>query len=579
MKLEYYVFLEESAVSDGFSDESDIELPSSDVSISSSEELDDIIRENEDGDAGERVHNLEDWKWTQTDNVPNNMRCIIDGELNSVVARRLGENPGKAEVLGEFQTDEFWELVKNETNANAVKCLRNIESNPTKKKTYDEENWFPVTKDELKAHFALCILMSQTKKSSVQEYWTKRRVRETPIFSETMSHRCFSIISRYLHFAPDSPETQCDKLWKVRPVLQLLLDKFQKLYVPGKRISIDESLMKFRGRLAFVQFNPSKRARFGIKFYKVCCSDTSYCWKFRIYVGKEPQHVDGTGDARRLLCSEAIVLELCDELLGSCRTIYMDNWYSSPTLFRELIMKNTNAIGTVHPNRKLMPPHFAATNLKKGELTFASANGILATKWVDKKNVHLLSTVHQRPDFAETKSKRGKLVLKPNMVVDYNSGMGGVDSHDQRLASYPLMRRYAKGYKKIYFYVFDMAMQNASVVHHMLNPGKRRPSFSSFRVDVAEQILEGVVLPDYRTRGRPSAGSTPTRLQERHWGHFPTKIPPTTKKVIPSRRCKVCVTRGLRKESSFECHRCKVAMHEYDSFMTYHIQKDFTKYI
>lgn len=34
--------------------------------------------------------------------------------------------------------------------------------------------------------------------------------------------------------------------------------------------AIDESLMKNKGCLSYNQFNPSKRTRFGIKFYKLC---------------------------------------------------------------------------------------------------------------------------------------------------------------------------------------------------------------------------------------------------------------------------------------------------------------------
>ena len=45
-------------------------------------------------------------------------------------------------------------------------------------------------------------------------------------------------------------------------------------------IAINELLMKFKGRLSYRQFNPLKRARFDIKFYKLCESDQAFATNF-----------------------------------------------------------------------------------------------------------------------------------------------------------------------------------------------------------------------------------------------------------------------------------------------------------
>lgn len=41
--------------------------------------------------------------------------------------------------------------------------------------------------------------------------------------------------------------------------------------------------------------------------------------------------------------------------------------------------------------------------------------------------------------------------------------MEGVDPQDQQLASFPIMRRYANGYK-IFFYVLGLAVYNAYIL-------------------------------------------------------------------------------------------------------------------
>lgn len=45
------------------------------------------------------------------------------------------------------------------------------------------------------------------------------------------------------------------------------------VYRPGKNISIDESLWKFRGCLSFRTYNLSKCAKFGVKVNELSASD------------------------------------------------------------------------------------------------------------------------------------------------------------------------------------------------------------------------------------------------------------------------------------------------------------------
>nr|CAD7397163.1 unnamed protein product [Timema poppensis] len=68
----------------------------------------------------------------------------------------------------------------------------------------------------------------------------------------------------------------------------------------------------------------------------------------------------------------------------------------------------------------------------------------------------------------------------------------------------------------------------------------KRESFTEFRLNFVEQILEHVTLPQYPSRGRPSLGPSPLRLQTKNWAHFVMKIPPTATKANPTKRCFVC---------------------------------------
>ena len=66
----------------------------------------------------------------------------------------------------------------------------------------------------------------------------------------------------------------------------MIVTNFQCTYVPERDVSVDESLMAYKGRLSWIQFIASRRARFGIKFYMLCESSTGYIWNAVIYTGK-----------------------------------------------------------------------------------------------------------------------------------------------------------------------------------------------------------------------------------------------------------------------------------------------------
>jgi hypothetical protein len=77
--------------------------------------------------------------------------------------------------------------------------------------------------------------------------------------------------------------------------------------------------MKFRGRLCYIQFNPQRRARFGIKFYKIGESNSGYSSGFDIYTGKKPELAN-----KEIPTSEAVVIDLMQPYLDNGHTVFVD---------------------------------------------------------------------------------------------------------------------------------------------------------------------------------------------------------------------------------------------------------------
>ena len=78
--------------------------------------------------------------------------------------------------------------------------------------------------------------------------------------------------------------TDCsNKLYKIRPVFEVIVDRWQALYVLREHIATDEDMIKWRGRLFFCIYNKDKPTKYGIKAFILADSNSSYCWNMDVF--------------------------------------------------------------------------------------------------------------------------------------------------------------------------------------------------------------------------------------------------------------------------------------------------------
>ena len=94
----------------------------------------------------------------------------------------------------------------------------------------------------------------------------------------------FCNILRFLHFADNSVQDNTS-LKKLNPFLKMLEDALISKYTPSQKMSVDEFLFIYEGRLHFRQYIKSKRLRFGMKIFKLVDSNgvTIRC---KVYTGQ-----------------------------------------------------------------------------------------------------------------------------------------------------------------------------------------------------------------------------------------------------------------------------------------------------
>ena len=139
--------------------------------------------------------------------------------------------------------------------------------NPDKAANSYLRNCTDLTVNELQMFIGLVILMGIVHKPNINSYWSRDELYNTPIISKVMPQDRFKVILRFLHFSDSATcnanDADRDSLHKVRPLRDLIRKQCQKVYGPGRFLSVDESLVLFEGRVHFRQYIKTKRARFG----------------------------------------------------------------------------------------------------------------------------------------------------------------------------------------------------------------------------------------------------------------------------------------------------------------------------
>ena len=191
-----------------------------------------------------------------------------------------------------------------------------------------------VTEAEMFVFLALTLQMGHTIQGRLEDYWTKLEQLCCAFYRQTMARSRFYHILRFLHFTDNNRTVDShDRLWKLRDIFEILRTNFAKFYNPSEHLAIDEVIVRFKGRVIFKQYIPKKRKRFGIKMYKLCDS-SGYTYDMDVYLGK-----DGQRATQNVTATHATVTNLTRRVEGVGHKLYMDNFFSSPDLYDDLIQK------------------------------------------------------------------------------------------------------------------------------------------------------------------------------------------------------------------------------------------------
>ena len=133
----------------------------------------------------------------------------------------------------------------------------------------------PTDHTELLAFLGIHFHLGLSSPPEIRSFWSKdTNFEKCQGVCDAMSYKRFTMLNCNLHCnsleaerrnsnlsAEVVDQGRPDRLIKVRPLLNMLREKFVKSYVPAEDIANDESVIGFKGRLAFLQYTPLKQQK------------------------------------------------------------------------------------------------------------------------------------------------------------------------------------------------------------------------------------------------------------------------------------------------------------------------------
>ncbi|KAK7474848.1 hypothetical protein BaRGS_00033920 [Batillaria attramentaria] len=417
-------------------------------------------------------------------------RQVRDYRRQCQVNANLPENPKPVDFFYLFWDDTMWRRLLVETNRYHDQQVRQKGVAPS------APTWKPITNEEMKTFIGLILMMGIIRLPQRNDYW---RIGEDcwlahTNFNKAMSRNRFNDIWRYLHTQDNMAPAGEDRLIKLRWFLNRLCDKYQHVYTPGPTYSVDETMVKYKGRLMFRQYMPMKPTKWGIKVWCLAESTTGYVANFQVYTGKE-----GRAPERGL--GHRVVTDMTVPLQGTQAQVYFDNFFTSEKLLTDLANLNIQACGTVRQDRcHDVPPRILPKTkkrptgvvLERHQFRVGQNDTCTFSHWQDTKPVLVMSNFHDpramgqvrrttRDAAAGDNRPQRRYIAVPACLADYQSHMKGVDLADQMTGYYTLNHRSWKWWRRLFSTSFWSASTTLSwcVRRPTLMRPQRRSSTSS----------------------------------------------------------------------------------------------------
>jgi hypothetical protein len=409
------------------------------------------------------------------------------------------------------------------------------------------------TPAELYAFIGVHIYMGIVALPRLHMYWSA--LYSQPFVTSLFCRRRFKELLRYYRVAPSPvPDAPVDHLRHVRSLVATLNASFSAHYSPSQYLTLDESIAAFKGRSQIKQYMPMKPHKWGYKIWGLASDD--YLLRLEVYEGKEqrPSVHGATYD---------LVIRITDGYQNMNHILFMDSWFTSPTVADALKVRGILVCGSVRSNRRGLPAiaKVDIDSLAQGDWLHRQREDLCLDVWKDQKVLWLLYN-HISPT-ATTTLKRWNdegeraAVKCPQAIEDYFLRARSIDIINQLHYSYLMGRKSVRSWSRLVWWLLDMCIINAFKLWSVDQLPVRQLDFrEQLMFELAAQLPAGQ-QPQQASRG----GQLSVAQSKEHYPEY----------VDSERDCVVCSHRPQnRVQSRVICHACQVHLCIGNCYRLYH---------
>ncbi|XP_047671699.1 piggyBac transposable element-derived protein 4-like [Tachysurus fulvidraco] len=429
-----------------------------------------------------------------------------------------------------------------------------------------------ITLAEMMLYMAMTIYMGLVKTRRINDYW-RSELYAFSFPSSVMSGRRFKAISRALHLSdPDDDAANnskrgtdgYDRLCKIKPLYNEFRQMCMVHYQPHQCVAIDERMVASKAQSGIRQYMKNKPVKWGYKLFVLADSRNGYTWDFFVYEGKGSPIVKG-------LSYDSVMRLMNTHLLGTGYKLYVDNFYTSPDLFRDLLAKKIWACGTIRRQRIGFPkdrPGGLERSSPRGTICWIREGPIVFVQWRDTRDVLMCSTIHAAhgEDSVRRRIKGAdgqwsvQDVSIPPAINDYNRNMGGVDLSDALIGYYNTLHKTKKWYWSFLYHFIDIAIVNAFILYKEIATARQE------KVMTQMAFHETLVMELKAVGSTTTAPLQPPPPAPQGAAHKPVHF--SLDSAVGRRRCVHC-----HQKTTVKCSSCDVSLcftNSRDCYNTWH---------
>jgi transposase IS4-like protein len=289
----------------------------------------------------------------------------------------LPDRTGHKNMPPDQQLDEFGtlQLLWSDTIIDTMVVATNKKATNDRNNHSKQRPWKPVDKAEIYRFLGTLIWMGLHPEKVTRLYWNSDE-NDGPFHTcvaQAMSKTRWEQIYRYLHVCDveaelekkansttrSNAELKLSAWEKVDGIASHLRTNFQRYWVPGTHVAVDECIARFTGRCADIVNIPTKPTPIGHKIWVL--SDSGYVLNFLWHVrgnnsGQGPQGLKPEWNAiktstgkRQFPPTQQVVIELLSRMPneGKNHCVWLDNLFTTEALLLFLRERGIGGAGTV----------------------------------------------------------------------------------------------------------------------------------------------------------------------------------------------------------------------------------------